>query len=158
MIYKNRKYLITIILLTILLVFSACDGTRKDVEIILDDPNVNDKGIFPIVKEEIELDVLIAKFPQVENFNTNYATKWIKEKTGIKLNFQVVDVFGVAERLNPMLNSNAPLPDIIFPGPWFLDNNNKFTYGQAQQILPLNLFYKQNPPFLLNYYVLKLSQ
>ena len=134
---RKVKSLLAMAICAILLL-SAVGCGPKGGSAILDDQNVNDKGIFPIVKEEITLTALIGKFPQVEDMDTNYATKWIYEKTGIHLDFQVVDVYGVAERLNPMLNSSSVLPDLIIPGPWYLDNNSKYNYGLDGVFYPLN--------------------
>ena len=63
--------------LAVLLMF-VCSGMLAEVSA---------PGEFPIVDKKIELTVLYTPIDsRLEEMNTNYATKWLEEKTGIHIN------------------------------------------------------------------------
>ena len=49
---------------------------------------LTETGTYPIVKEPIELTLFCVSMPNVEDFATNDFTKFLEEKTGIKINFE----------------------------------------------------------------------
>lgn len=75
---------------------------------------LNPAGTYPIVKdgEELEFDVFTMSMPNVEDLQTNDFTKYMEEKTGIKMNFLTGGRDDWKDKLNMMLQS-GDYPDII---------------------------------------------
>ena len=48
------------------------------------------KGTYPIVTEPITVNIMVAQPPCVEDFNTNEFSKFMEEKTGVKVNWIMV--------------------------------------------------------------------
>src|SRR5699024_6276735 len=105
--------------------------SSKDV----DDSILTEPGEFPIVEEEVTLDVLIPSNSFVENFETNEFTKWYEEKTGVKINWEVVPEEGVEEQLNLILTS-GDYPDVIMNMP--VSPAQLRVYGEKGIFLSLN--------------------
>jgi putative aldouronate transport system substrate-binding protein len=99
------------------------------------DSNLTEPGTFPIVKEPVELTVLIAGDAKVEDYKTNAFTKWYEELTNVKVNFEVAPVGASAETLNLRLAS-GDLPD-IFLG-MGVSRAQEMIYGPQGVFLPLN--------------------
>ncbi|WP_100405515.1 extracellular solute-binding protein [Bacillus solitudinis] len=108
----------------------ASTDTNLDTE-----SNLTEPGTFPIVKEPVELTILIAGDSKVEDFQTNAFTKWYEELTNVKVNFEVAPVGGSAETLNLRLAS-GDLPD-IFLG-MGVTRAQEMIYGPQGVFLPLN--------------------
>ncbi len=79
----------------------------KDSTSILTEP-----GTYPIVKEPIEMTIFCLAMPNVENFVTNDFTKFMEEKTGIKMKFETGSRDDWETKLNLSLSTND-YPDII---------------------------------------------
>lgn len=69
-------------------------------------------GTYPIVKEPIELSMFTFSMPNLENYETNDFTKYMEEKTGIKLKFEAPNRDDAETKLNLALSTND-YPDII---------------------------------------------
>jgi putative aldouronate transport system substrate-binding protein len=89
--------------------------------------NVNPAGEFPIVKQQITLKILIRSGSLVKSYSDNEFTRWLQNKTNIKLEFDVApsDVAQSNQKWNLVLAS-GDLPDVI-------DNFN--ITPDAQQVL-----------------------
>jgi putative aldouronate transport system substrate-binding protein len=76
---------------------------------------VTPAGQIPIVKQPISLTIGIQQSSNVADYNTNYLTKFLNEKTGIDLKFQLFA--SAANDANTqfelMVSSNEKLPDIM---------------------------------------------
>lgn len=81
---------------------------------VADESPVTPAGEFPIVKEKITLKVLIAATNGVSDYEDNEYTKWLEEKTGIDLVFDVAPNSSdeAKQKLNLVLASGQ-LPDVI---------------------------------------------
>lgn len=73
---------------------------------------VSEPGVFPIVNEPYELDILVKSNPMVEDFETNEFTKWYEEKTGVKINWHYAPSENASEKVNIVLAS-GDYPDIF---------------------------------------------
>ena len=74
---------------------------------------VNPKGVFPIVDEPITLTVWCNLPAQrAENIETNDATLYLEEKTGIHLVWRKIGTNEAAEQLRVMMAADTDLPDI----------------------------------------------
>lgn len=77
---------------------------------------LSEPGEFPIVEGDVvELDVLYSVPSFITDINTNYATQWYEEKTGVHVNWKVVSGADYVEKLSLMLatNSKADMPDVF---------------------------------------------
>lgn len=100
---------------------------------------VTPPGTLPIVEEPIKLRIGISPDDSVVDYDTNYYTQYIKEKTGIELEFFYFpsDAKEAAQKLELMVAAREKLPDIL------LDMNEisdtaKASYGRQGVFLPLN--------------------
>ena len=74
-------------------------------------------GELPIVTDgPAELTVYGAAHGNVIDYTTNYATLWFEEKTGVKVNWQLVSSTDVGEKTSLLLatNNKADMPDVFF--------------------------------------------
>lgn len=129
---KKRLCVVLALLLMVLMVVSCNQSqpgttdpdttpdpkTNGEVESTADptDPpsNLNDLGQLPLVKEEVELSMMLGYYPfLVEDIETHYAINEIQKRTGIKLDIELVDYQQASERLTLMLNADEELPDIV---------------------------------------------
>lgn len=121
---KKRFIKITAILLTLTMAvgLSACgdsstsagktEDTKAESKVAGDDSNLNEVGTYPIVKEPIEMSVFTMAMPNVADLATNDFTKYMEEKTGIKLTFQTGTRDDWRDKLNMALQS-GDYPDVI---------------------------------------------
>jgi len=118
---KNRLYFLFSILLIAVFALSACGPAATQPaaeqpageEPAAAEP-VTPAGAFPIVTEETTLKVLIRATNGVADFEDNEYTKWLEEKTGIDLVFDVAPNDGneARQKLNLVL-AGGQLPDVI---------------------------------------------
>ncbi len=86
---------------------SKKDDTKKKAEL-------NEAGTYPIVKDgKLDMSVFTMSMPNVEDFATNDFTKFMEEKTGIKMEFVTGGRDDWSDKLNMILQSDD-YPDIIF--------------------------------------------
>jgi len=100
------------------------DSSAKKVEL-------TEAGTYPIVKEggKLELTMFTMSMPNVEDFATNDFTKFMEEKTGIKMNFVTAGRDDWEDKLN-LLFQSGDYPDMIFGTP-----PNLAKYGVKEQII-----------------------
>lgn len=90
---------------------------------------LTETGTYPIVKEPIELTLFCVSMPNVEDFATNDFTKFMEEKTGIKINFETGSRDDWETKLN-LAFSTGDYPDMImFASP------SQAKYGVKEGIL-----------------------
>lgn len=134
MIHKKWFSFILLVLLSLLIVGCSNDkkteGAGEDYEHI-----VTKAGEFPIVEEEVTLNVLVKSNSLVKDFETNEFTKWYEEKTGVKVNWEVIPEEGVQEKLNLILSS-GDYPDVIMDMP--VSTAQMRLYGDKGVFLSLN--------------------
>ena len=78
-----------------------------------EDSNLNAPGTLPLVKEPITLTVAITSNAAVEDWATNTMTKILEEDTGIHLEFNEIPSDEFVTKIDLMIISGDPLPDII---------------------------------------------
>ena len=64
-----------------------------------------DPGVLPIVDEPITLTIGMPNPTAVEDVETNYATKFIEEQTGINLDFVLFPTTEAAQKLEIMISA-----------------------------------------------------
>src|SRR5258708_187266 len=123
---KLIRTLIVFVLLVPVLTFSA-HAQGGDI--------ATPAGQFPIVKQPITLKVLVSNGEQISDFTNNDYTKWLEQKTGVKLQIDVVNSTDAQAKLNLVLAS-GDLPDILLG---FQPSASLMAQQGAQGIfLPLN--------------------
>src|SRR5690625_1904376 len=140
---KRINYSLIILFSIFISLLTACSKSQEsEVDINdeisskdVDDSILTEPGEFPIVEEEVTLDVLTVSNSLVENFETNEFTKWYEEKTGVKVNWEVVPEEGVEEQLNLILTS-GDYPDVIMDMP--VTTSQMRIYGEKGVFLSLN--------------------
>lgn len=104
---------------------------------------------FALANEETPvLTIAVEALTNVEDYSTNTFTKYLEEKLGVKLEFQIWSE--PTTKLSLLVGGNTKLPDIIcFP----LDNTTIFKYGSTGVFQPLNEYY-QNAELAVNFQAL----
>ena len=99
------------------------------------------KGSYPVVSEPITVNIMVPQPPCVEDFNTNGFSKFMEQKTGIKVNWIMVPEQAAKEKLALTLAS-GDLPDAFFGFERVLGFAEETTYGVEEKLfMPLNKFY-----------------
>lgn len=105
------------------------------------DPNLNAPGVLPIVKNPVTLKVI---YSATTDLTKNYATKYIEEKTGIKIDWILAPADQYKEKLNLMMASNEKA-DLIIPSnaaSTRLTKLEEFKYASQGMLTPLNDYIK----------------
>ncbi|MBO9608295.1 MAG: extracellular solute-binding protein [Paenibacillaceae bacterium] len=97
--------------------------------------NVSGPGQYPIVKNKVNLKVLVIDRGTVQDLNTNAFTKWYEEKTNVHIDWVTVPLSQAAEKINLMLAS-GDLPDVLMNAP--ITPTQMVVYGQQGLFLSLN--------------------
>lgn len=134
---RTRNKWISLILLIVLSLLVVGCGKEKETEGAGEDYEdiVTEAGQFPIVEEEVTLNVLVKSNSLVKDFETNEFTKWYEEKTGVHVNWEVIPEEGAQEKLNLILTS-GDYPDVIMDMP--ISPAQLRLYGDKGVFLPLN--------------------
>lgn len=109
---------------------STSDTTVTEAVVVAEDSNVNPAGEFPIVKEPITLNIMVAQEATVEDMVTNEFTLYLEELTGIHIEWETVPQSSSAEKLNVMLSTGSELPDVFMGFDINLSQQN--TFGKDQ--------------------------
>src|SRR5690625_4900677 len=98
--------------------------------------NVNESG-FPIVDEEIEMEIFANKPAQNEDNDWNDILIWneYRDMTGIDAKWNLINPDALDEKRNLALGS-GDLPDAFFLGG--LTNTDLLKYGEQETLIPLN--------------------
>ncbi len=75
--------------------------------------NLTPAGTLPVVKEKVTFKVLAQVEPNIQDINTNYATRWIEGRTNVHLEWQNVQGSDASEKIRLVLSSGKDLPDIL---------------------------------------------
>ncbi len=104
-------------------------------------------GVLPIVPagKKVELTVAVMQTPWIADYATNYFTRWIEEKSGVKLKFVLLPQDTITEKVMLTLSTNdvKSLPD-IYLSTAMTNNNTIFGASFASHwydqgmIIPLN--------------------
>lgn len=93
-------------------------------------------GEFPIVTEPTTLKVLTVPSSYVEDYNTNYAVGWLEEKTGVKIDWNLLSSTDAATKISLLLATNAEseMPDVFYTG---IGRSLVESYGVQGVLVPL---------------------
>jgi putative aldouronate transport system substrate-binding protein len=96
---------------------------------------VTPRGQFPIVTDDLTLDIAMVVTATVEDINTNYATTWLEETSGINLEFTQLPADETATKINLMLASGETSD--VFAG-YNMSKAAIEEYAAAGWIVPLD--------------------
>ncbi|MEG0767194.1 MAG: extracellular solute-binding protein, partial [Clostridia bacterium] len=104
---------------------------------------MSEMGVLPLTDEDVVLTVGLSPSPLTTDYEDNYVTHMIEEKTGVKLDFVFLPMDGneAKQKLSLMTASNETLPDILMLG---LSENERFNYGAGGFFMPLNEYVKND--------------
>lgn len=133
-----KKALVVLVLVALLLPMTlVAQGSKGSAPAAKVEYTPN--GTFPIVKTPITVDIMVAQPPCVEDYNTNRFTKYMEEKTGIKVNYIMIPEQAATEKLALVLAS-GDYPD-AFLG-FAVNNELETTYGAQEGLfMPMNKYY-----------------
>lgn len=96
--------------------------------------NFNATG-FPIVKDKVSMTVFAPQVANIADWNTNWFTKYLEEKTNVHLDWQLVPQDGLNEK-KQLLLASGDYPEVFLKGD--LTKDEQLLYGQQGILLPLN--------------------
>lgn len=144
---KIMKFLVVLGLLSTT-VLSGCsekgntNNTTKETNDVKATSNINPPGTFPIVKEKVTLKVMAGQRPFVEDYTTNWFTKWFEEKTNVHIEWETAPEGDQAtQKLNLTLASGT-YPDVFMNLP--ITNEMIELYGGQGVFLPIDEYYEEN--------------
>lgn len=96
---------------------SACGQTKTETSAETADTGnlYTVVGEYPVVNEPITLNVFAPQAVNIIDFETNEFTKFLEEKTGINLEFEVAPTESAKEKVN-LLMTGGDMPDIFLAG------------------------------------------
>lgn len=104
---------------------------------------ISEPGTLPLTTEDVTITIGIGQNPLTTDYENNYVTQMIEEKTGVKLDFVLFPTDGTEakQKLSLMVAGGQKLPDILFLD---LSDIERFTYGSSGYFLPLNDYLKND--------------
>lgn len=104
-------------------------------------PKMSAPGDLPIVDEVVQLNVLTVPSSYVENYDTNYANKWLEEKTNVDVIWTLVSPTDSSTKINLLLaaNNENEMPDVFYTG---VGRATAETYGAQGVLVPLEGYIK----------------
>ena len=125
-----KKILALLLSMAIVLsVFAGCGGGSETEE---SNPGANGK---------ITLTIGVPKHTSVSDYDNNYYTKWLEEKTGYEIKFQFFasGANDYKAQLSTMVSGNVDLPDILLGFSLGADLHNR--YGKDGEFLDLSPYF-----------------
>ena len=123
---SNFKRTAVMLAAVLLIGMTGCgNGAKENVSTPVakrNDPAMyNERGTFPIVKERKTISILTSSNPLIQDFDTNYFTKLVEEKTGVDLEFHLLPATDGGQKFAVMAASQTELPDILNAVPGSFD-------------------------------------
>lgn len=133
--------------LAISMLLSACGGTAQSSEGAMPESNqsstvsgqtsaggvqVTPAGELPVVTGPLEVTLAIEKSGQVEDYVDNSFTKYLEEKTGLKLNLEIYPGAEANQKMEVLIASGAELPDAFSGGNFFGSSKELTVYRHGQ--------------------------
>jgi putative aldouronate transport system substrate-binding protein len=115
-------------------------STAINTDSTTDSPSVTAAGEYPITKEQVTLRVFYNTDATLGDMSENDTTKWLEEKTNVKLEWILSGQNEAKEKLSIILASSTELPDIIMTAnaAEIITADQIFAYGAQGLFIPLN--------------------
>lgn len=106
-------------------------------------PTVSAAGSLPIVTAPLTLTIGLRPDESVQDYDTNYYTQYLENKTGIDLDFYFFpsSESDTTQKLELMVAAQEKLPDILLNMP--LSDSAKASYGKQGVVLPLDDYFSK---------------
>jgi len=100
--------------------------------------NMTAPGVLPIVIKPVTLTIGLQQQPVVTDYENNGLTQYLKENTGIDIEFFFFPTNGTEaiQKLELLVSSNSELPDVIYN--LYLPPTTRDSYGEQGYFLSLN--------------------
>lgn len=136
----NTKHVVLFLLVGMLLIVSACsskDDSADDTEPSDDElDNLNKEDEFPIVNENITLDIFGVYDPASnEDWNDVFIYDEYEEMSNVDIDWDMVPQDSASEKMNLALGGGT-LPDAFHSA--MIDSSTLVKYGEQGVLLPLN--------------------
>lgn len=134
---RNRIFLLLVIVIAVILTACGSGDTNEENNEAEEKrlANLNDEE-FPIVKEEIELDMFVTSAPGANDWNDILIWNTYEEMTNIKVNWEMVPSDSVDEKRNLKFASNQTLPDAFYASG--ITPLDILKYGEQGVLIELN--------------------
>jgi putative aldouronate transport system substrate-binding protein len=120
----------------------SATATAAEATASVETSNVNEAGVFPIVKEKVTITAMVVLLPWVSDMVTNDYTQALEQRTNVHLDMTVVPNDGYADKLKLVL-STGDYPEIIMSNAAG-SNLDVVNYGINEKIYqPLNKYIDQ---------------
>jgi len=145
--WKKSSAILMCVVLSCVIVLAACSkdtgksGNGKTEETGQKETNAVQEdlftavGTYPIVNKQMTLKLFAPQLPTIENMETNTYTKFLEEKTNIKIAWDLVPSNALEDRKQLMLAS-GDYPEVILQAN--LTREEQMKYGKQGVFLPLN--------------------
>ncbi len=101
-------------------------------------------------KTDVTLKIMVVSLPAIEDWNNNAMSKWMEEKTGIKVEYQTIPIEGAADAVQLVLAGNEYPDAFMLPFTQAMGVNTLVKYGMDEKRLaPLNDLIHENMPNLM---------
>jgi putative aldouronate transport system substrate-binding protein len=108
-----------------------------------DVPNMTAKSVLPIVAEPAQLTLGIRTMPNVTDYENNYLTKYLEQKTGIDIKFEFLPnaVNEAVSKIDLAIAAGSTLPDLLYVTA--LSSDKVQQYGQGGYFADLTSYYSK---------------
>ena len=133
-----KRILVLLVALTLLI--GCCSAVSETEELEMSDiPGMTAAGVLPIVTEPVTITIGMAMQNNVIDYDTNWYTQYVKEQTGIDIEFFFLPSEDAATKLDMMISAGDKLPDIILE----YTTDSLFYYGSLGYYLPMNDYFDE---------------
>jgi putative aldouronate transport system substrate-binding protein len=106
---------------------------------------LSEPGVLPLTEDDVTITIGLAQNPLTTDYDDNYLTKYIEERTGVNLEFFFFPSGNEArQKFSMMTASGEKLPDIVILG---LTDAERYTYGSSGYFIPLNDYMEKDAYF-----------
>jgi putative aldouronate transport system substrate-binding protein len=113
---------------------TAEENAEENAEEMVENTNLTEPGTFPVVKEMVEISLLMDQGANVESLVDNEFTKYLETETNVKIDITQVPTPQLVETINLVIASRD-YPDGIIAQHW--TRPEMYSYGESGVFLPL---------------------
>ena len=137
------------LLLALMMLFASCANKTQTTQSsglgYVKDENVNEPGVFPVLKKPVTISVVIPKNTLVQDYDTNLYTQALEEKMNCDIKFVYLPSTAAEakQKVELMISAGGKdLPDVIINVP--LSDSTISRYASKGFIYPLNEYYDKS--------------
>ena len=141
------------LLLALMMLFASCANKTQTTQSsglgYVKDENVNEPGVFPVLKKPVTISVGIPKNTLVQDYDTNLYTQALEEKMNCDIEFVYLPSTAAEakQKVELMISAGGKdLPDVIINVP--LSDSTISRYASKGFIYPLNEYYDKSSYYI----------